>query len=36
MKKGDKKAKGTFFGNLLNNKSERAENALENYKNAAT
>lgn len=36
MKKGDKKAKGSFFGNIMKGKSERADDALECYKNALT
>lgn len=29
MKKGDKKAKGSFFGNIMKGKEERAEAAME-------
>lgn len=36
MAKGNKKAKGSFFGNIFSRKDERAESALECYKDAAT
>jgi len=32
MKKGDKKYKGSFFGNIFTSKSERVDEALELYK----
>ena len=36
IKQGDKKIKGSFFGNIVSNKEERCESALEFYKQAAT
>lgn len=36
MKKGDKKAKGSFFGNIMKSQADRADDALEHYKNALT
>ena len=31
-KAGDKKSKGSFFGNLLGSKEDRVEDAVEAYK----
>lgn len=36
MSKGDEKYKGSAFKNLFSNKQERAEKALDYYKQAAT
>lgn len=36
LAKGDKTLKGTTFGNMFGSKSERAEKALDLYKQAAT